>query len=45
MSENNQNQPNNTEETKEEYSVCMEIAGAESIEGLNVEAPKAKDCK
>lgn len=30
------------EQTQEEMSVCMEIAAAESIEELNVEAPKAK---
>lgn len=35
---------NQTTEQKD-MSVCMEIAAAESIPELNIEAPKAKDMK
>ena len=30
---------------QQDMSVCMEIAAAESIPELNIEAPKAKDMK
>ena len=40
-----QNENNTNETTSEEMSVCMEIAAAESIPELNIEAPKAKDMK
>lgn len=29
-------------ETEETYSVCEEVSGLESVEGLDVEAPKVK---
>ena len=34
-----------TKQTQEDVSVCMEIAAAESIPELNIEAPKATDNK
>ena len=40
-----QNENNTNETTSEEMSVCMEISAAESIPGLNQEAPKASQCK
>ena len=35
----------NTTTERQDMSVCMEIAAAESIPELNIEAPKAKDMK
>ena len=35
----------NTTTDQKDMSVCMEIAAAESILELNIEAPKAKDMK
>lgn len=40
---NSQNQKQN--DTDESYSVCMEIAGAESIPEANYTAPTVEECE
>ena len=45
QTETNQTKNNDNTSQESQFSVCMEIAAAESIDELNIDAPKVNDCK